>query len=126
MTDLTDYAENQLLNAMFDNVVGDLPVVSVYVKLHLGDPGEDATANAAVEVTRQGPISGAVAVGVYTSDAAITWTSVSTTETYSHVSLWDAATIGNALAKGALTASKAVNSGDTFTIASGDLTVTLD
>ena len=56
----------------------------------------------------------------------MTWTSVSTSETYSHISLWDASTAGNCVAKGDLTAPKAVNSGDTFEIPSGSLTVSLD
>jgi hypothetical protein len=51
---------------------------------------------------------------------------VAGTETYSHISIWDDPTAGNCLWTGALTASKAVNAGDTFTIATGSLTVSLD
>lgn len=98
---------------------------AVYVKLHTGDPGEAGTANAAGETTRQAatfaaPTSGA---GTMVSNADVTWTNVSTTETYSHVSLWDASTAGNCLISGALTASKSVTAGDTFTIPSGSLSL---
>jgi hypothetical protein len=49
---------------------------------------------------------------------------VSTTETYTHWSLWDALTSGNALWSGALSSSASVTAGDTFQITS--LTLTLD
>jgi hypothetical protein len=42
-----------------------------------------------------------------------------------HVAIYDASTGGNMLAHGALTASKTVDSGDTFTIAAGALSLTL-
>jgi hypothetical protein len=98
--------ENKILDAVFNGV--DLPGQgTVYVKLHTGDPGEDCTGNAA-------------------SDADITWTNVAATETYSHISIWDAVNAGNPLWYGALTASKAVTAGDTFTIPSASLTASLD
>lgn len=125
MTDLSNWAENELLDAVFNNDVGTLPIATVYVKLHLGDPGEDGTGNAALETTRQAASFGAASGGTSTSDADTTWTSVSNSETYSHISLWDAATLGNCLGYGALTASKAVNAGDTFKIPSGSLTFQL-
>lgn len=100
---------------------------SVYVKLHTGDPGEDGTSNAAGETTRKAATFAAPANpgGTMDSNADVSWTNVSTSETYSHISLWDASSNGNCLYTGALTASKAVNSGDTFTIPSGSLQLTL-
>ena len=122
----SNYAELQILDALLNNDAGDLPVAAVYVKLHTGDPGEDCTGNAATETTRVAASFGAAAAGVSTSDADIAWTNVSTSETYSHFSIWDASTAGNPLAYGALTDPVAVTAGDDFTIASGDLTVTAD
>jgi hypothetical protein len=122
---LSSYLEN----ALADHVCGGSTFTqpsNIYVKLHLGDPGEDGTANAAVETTREAVTFGAASGGVATSNADVTWTSVSTTETYSHVSLWDASTAGNCLGSGALSSSVGVTAGDNFTIASGDLTFTLD
>lgn len=100
---------------------------NVYVKLHIGDPGEDGTSNAAGETTRKAATFAAPANpgGTMDSNADISWTSVSTAETYSHVSVWDASTNGNCLITGALTASKTVAVGDTFTIPSGSLQLTL-
>jgi hypothetical protein len=125
---IANYAENKLLDAVFNHTTtgGGLPTADVYVKLHTGDPGEDCTSNAATETTRKQASLAAASSGSCVSDADLTWTNVAATETYSHVSIWDASTSGNALWYGALTASKAVNSGDSFTIASGSLTVSLD
>lgn len=120
---ITNYAELALLNTL-RNV--SFAVATVHVKLHIGDPGEDATGNPAGNTTRQAVTFAAAAAGSMSSNAAVTWTSVSTTETYSHISLWDASTAGNPLWKGALTAAKAVTAGDTFTIPSGSLTLSLE
>lgn len=46
--------------------------------------------------------------------------------TVTHVGIYDATTAGNLLFWGALTASKVVSSGDTFSFAIGALTVTFD
>ncbi len=100
---------------------------TIYVKLHISDPGEAGTSGAAGNTTRQAATFGAATgTGVITSNADVSWTNVSTTETYSHVSLWDNVSAGNCLGSGALAASKAVNAGDTFTISSGSLTYTFD
>ena len=123
MTDFSNYAENRIMNSVFNNTAGDLPITTVYAKLHLGDPGEDGTGSPAVEVTRQAVSFGAASNGVSTSDADTTWTSVSTSETYSHISLWDAATVGNCIAYGSLTASnnaKAPASPSVSTVSASD------
>lgn len=121
----SNYLELQLLDAAFGNDVGDLPVAAVYVKLHTDDPGEDCTGNPATETTRAAVTFDPAAAGVSTSATDAEWTNVSTGETYSHFSLWDNATVGNPLAYGELTAPVTVTAGDDFTIATGDLTVTL-
>jgi hypothetical protein len=125
MSAITNYGENLFLNWMFRGL-GSAPS-GIYVKLHTGDPGEDATANAASNTTRvQATFGSSATTGTISNTAQIQWTSVSATETYSHVSLWDASTAGNPLWKGALTSSVSVTSGGTFTIATGDLDVALD
>jgi hypothetical protein len=97
---------------------------TAYLKLHTGDPGEAATSNAATEATRKATSWATAASGAIATSATVEWTNVSTTETYSHWSLWDASTAGNALWSGALSASAAVTAGDTFQITS--LTLSLD
>lgn len=124
MTAATNYLENALLNAVFNATTYTSPT-TVYVKLHTGSPGEDATSNAAAETTRQAASFGAASGGTIATDADTAWTSVSNTETYSHISIWDAASGGNPLAYGALSASVPVTAGGDFTIPSGQLTVSL-
>lgn len=121
---ITNYAELKVLDAIFNNA--SFVVAQPYVKLHLSDPGEDGTGGPAVETTRKALSVAAAAAGQVVSDADLTWTNVSTTETYSHISIWDASTAGNCLWSGALTLAKAVTAGDTFVIPSGQLTVSLD
>jgi len=92
--------------------------------LHTGDPGEDGTANAASESTRKAVSFAAASGGSMSSSGTVEWTNVAATETYTHWSLWDALSAGNALWSGALASSAAVVAGDTFQITS--LTLTLD
>jgi hypothetical protein len=120
---ISNYAELKILDHTTGTAAWTMPT-NVYIKLHLGDPGEDATSNAAVEDTRKVSAWDAAASGAIATSATIEWTNVSTTETYTHWSAWDASTAGNALWTGALSASAAVTAGDTFQITS--LTLSLD
>jgi hypothetical protein len=125
---IANYAELKLLDAVFNHSTtgGGLPTADVWVKLHIGDPGEDCTSNVAGETTRKQVSMAAASSGACVSDADITWTAVAASETITHISIWDASTAGNALWYGALTASKAVNAGGTFTIPSGSLSASLE
>lgn len=121
---IANYAEAAILNSIFNNVA--LQKAARYVKLHVGDPGEDCTANAATETTRKS-LTGAAAAsgaGTFTSVNDLIWTSVAGSETYTFVSIWDDVAAGNALWSGPLTANP-VTIGDTFTIPTGSLVVTL-
>lgn len=123
---MSDYLELELLDHVTGVGAYTAPT-NIYVKLHLGDPGEAGTGNAAVETTRQeATFTGPASAGSISNNADITWTSVSTSETYSHVSLWDNVSAGNCLWTGALSASKTVTAGDTFRISAGNLTLSLD
>lgn len=115
---------NAILNALCRNTAWTQPA-AVWVKLHIGDPGASATANPAGNTTRMQATFGSVASGgAISNTTAITWTSVSTSEDYTHFSAWDASTSGNFLFSGTMTAN-AVTATDTFTIPIGDLDVTL-
>jgi hypothetical protein len=118
---ISNYAELALLNTLRNT---SFAVTAVYLKLHTGDPGEAGTSNAATEATRKVVSFSAASSGSMTSSATVEWTNVSTTETYSHWSLWDASTAGNCLWSGGLATTAAVTAGDTFQITS--LTLTLD
>jgi hypothetical protein len=82
------------------------------------------TSSAATETTRKVAAWSAAASGSIATSATVEWTNVSTTETYSHWSLWDSSSAGSCLWTGALSTSAAVTAGDTFQITS--LTLTLD
>jgi len=96
-----------------------------YVQLHTGAPGAAGTANIAGETTRESAGTfAAPSGGSTTNNAAINWTSVSTSETYTYITLWSAASSGTFIASGTITAS-AVTSGDNFSIPIGDATVSI-
>ena len=118
---ISNYAENKLLDTLSNT---SFAVANTYVKLHTGDPGEDGTNNAAANTTRKVASWSSAASGSKATSGTLEWTSVSTTETYSHWSLWDSLTTGNCLWTGALSSSAAVTAGDTFQITS--LTLSLD
>ena len=120
---ISNYAELKILEHTTGKTAWTMPT-TVYVKLHLGDPGEAATSNAAANTTRKVAAWAVAASGAIATSATLEWTNVSTTETYSHWSLWDDLTAGNALWSGALSSSAAVTAGDTFQITA--LTLSLD
>ena len=96
-----------------------------YVKLHTGDPGAAGASNAAGETTRQQGTFSAASGGAITNSAALTWTNVSTTETVSHVSFWDAAAAGTFLGSDALNTSRALTAGDSFEISTGEVDISV-
>ncbi len=98
---------------------------AVYVKLHLGDPGADGTASPAANTTRQQVTWTSISAGAISNQAALEWTNVPNTETYTYVSLWNHATAGTFLGSDDLSSSAAMNAGDTFRIVAGDLDVTI-
>jgi hypothetical protein len=120
---ISNYAELKILEHTTGKTAWTMPT-TVYVKLHTADAGEAGTTSAATEATRKAASWATAASGSIATSATIEWTNVSTTETYSHWSLWDASTAGNCLWSGALASSAAVTAGDTFQITS--LTLSLD
>lgn len=89
--------------------------VTVYVKLHVGDPGAAGTANASAVTTRNAATWNAPSAGSMTI-SSLAGFAMTATETITHISFWDAATLGNFLGSAALTAPKPVSSGDTLTL----------
>lgn len=121
---LSSTVANAVLNGLCRSTVWTEPD-AVYLKLHTGDPGSAGTANAATNTTRQQVTFGTNAsAGAIENTVAVTWTNVAGSEDYSHYSAWDASSNGNFLFSGVITAN-AVVTGDTFTIAIGDLDVSL-
>jgi hypothetical protein len=124
MAGFSNYVEDKVMDCLF-NATTFTGITDVYVKLHTGDPGDAGTSNAAGETTRKIATFGASSGGAVSNDAALTWTNVSTSEDYTHFSLWDNVSAGNCLGTGTITAN-AVTAGDTFTIAIGDLDYSVD
>lgn len=120
---ISNYAELKILEHTTGKTAWTIPS-NVYVKLHIGDAGEDGTSNAATETTRKVAAWASASSGAIATSATLEWTNVAATETYSHWSMWDALTSGNCLWTGALSSSAAVTAGDTFQITS--LTLSLD
>ena len=117
-TGLATATANAFLDALCNAT--SYSVTDVYIKLHVGDPGASGTSNAATETTRKSASFSAAASGAITNDAALTWTTVAGTEDYTHYTAWTASSNGTFLFSGTVTAN-AVVTGDTFTIAIGDL-----
>jgi hypothetical protein len=118
---ISNYAEEKLLNTL-RNV--SFAVAQPYIKLHLGDPGENGTSDPAANTERQQVTFTAASNGSMTSSATVTWSSVPNAETYTHWSLWDHPTAGECLWRGQLSTPGVMLAGDTFQITA--LTLTLD
>ena len=121
-TGLSAYLANSFLNAL-----GNATAYSVtlpYIKLHVGDPGANGTANPAVETTRKSVSFATASAGAIASDADITWTNIAGSEDATHFTAWDNLTAGNFLFSGTITGNP-YTAGDTYTIASGSLTASL-
>lgn len=95
-------------------------LAGLFVKLHVGDPGAAGAGNAAagsttrVVVTLAAPSGNAVAL----TGTQPVWTNGGTSETLTHISVWDAITAGNFDWSAVLTASQAWVSTNTFTLTS--------
>lgn len=113
-----------LLNAVARATNWTAPVAN-YAKLYTGDPGAAGANNAAVGSTTRvvltwaAPSSNAVAL----TTTFPVWTNGGTSETLTHIGVWDAVSAGNFLYSIALTSSQAWASGNTFTLTSGSITV---
>jgi hypothetical protein len=123
-TGMSSAIANKILDAYASHVTWTVPV-AFYVKLHTNDPGPAGTANACSNTTRAQATFAAAAAGSLSNNADINWTSVSSTETYSCVSFWDASSGGNFLGSDALETARGVTAGDNFTISSANLTISL-
>ena len=78
-------------NALLDGTA--LPA-TLYVQLHIGNPGTNGTANVATVTTRKSFTRTAGAAGASENVGLIEWLNYSTVETLSHVSVWSAAAAG--------------------------------
>lgn len=117
MSAATDYGENLALNTL---VTG-----TRWIQLHTGNPGEAGTANVAAGTDRQS-CTWTIATGSAgtKSNASVPkWVNVPNTATYSHFSIWTAATGGNGVMYGPITDGVVV-AGDGFEFPVGSIVLT--
>lgn len=96
--------------------------VSPFVKLHTGDPGSAGTANASAVTTRNALTLAAPSAGSAALSSLSSY-SMTTSETITHVSIWDASTAGNFQESYALSAGVPVINGSTLTFSTFTLSV---
>lgn len=89
---------------------------AIYAKLHIGDPGGAGTANQSAVTTRLAITFAAASSGSITITGTPPTFNMTASETLSHVSFWDSSSSGNFLWSAALTTTKPVGSGDTYTL----------
>jgi hypothetical protein len=122
MMTASNYAELKILDHMLGTTAWTMPT-QLYIKLHLGDPGEDCTNNAAAETTRKAIDWSSASSGTAQISSTVIWTGLSATETATHFSLWDASSGGNAIAYGAFGSSTSLTSGANLDITSCSVTI---
>jgi hypothetical protein len=127
MAALSNYLENALINGTLRATSYTAPT-TVYVGLFTSDPtdagtGTEVSGNA---YARQSATFAAPSNGVSVTSADIQFPQATGNwGTVGWFGIFDALTTGNLMYHGALTASKTIETGDVFKIASGSLTVTL-
>ena len=127
MSEMSNYLENALVNAVLRNTSYTSPT-TVYLALYTSDPtdADSGTECSGTSYARQAITFGSPSNGVTTNSSAIEFPQAGGSwGTITHVGIRDAYTSGNLLFHTALDASKTIATGDVFRIASGSLSVTL-
>lgn len=129
MSSASDYLEDKVLDHVLGNTAFTQPA-SLYVGLFTASTGLEAnTPSAEVaggSYARKTASFGAASSGASATDATITFDAATANwGTITHVAVMDAASDGNVLFWGAVTTAKTIETGDTFQISSGALTISL-
>jgi hypothetical protein len=134
MSAASDYLENKLLDHTLGGTAFTQPS-SLYLGLFTNDSANAASNLEAGTLTDE--ISGGsyaretvafstASGGSASTSATVTFTAATANwGTITHVAVLDASSAGNVLFWGAVTTSKTIESGDTFQISSGNLTISL-
>ena len=126
MSAFSNYLENKVLLHVFGGTSYTAPSTK-YLALYTSDPGDGNTGTecSGTSYARQ-TITFTVVNDTASNNAAVEFpVAGSSWGTITHVGILDNLTSGNLLAHGALTASKAIASGDVFRVENGDLDITL-
>ena len=129
MSAASDYLED----AVLDHVLGNTtytPAGTLYIGLWTADDGLEAgTLTSEVSggsYAREAIAFDAASGGSSSNTSTVTFTTATANwGTITHVAVMDALTAGNVLFHGAVTTSKTIESGDTFQVSAGNLTISL-
>lgn len=134
MSASSDYLENKLLDHTLGGSTFSQPG-TLYLGLFTNDSTNAASNLEAGTLTdevsggsyaRKAITFGAASGGSASSSATVTFDSATANwGTITHVAVMDASTSGEVLFYGAVTTSKTIESGDTFQVSSGNLTISL-
>lgn len=129
MTALSNWAESQVIKWLMTNASVNRPT-SWFVALHTADPGETGTTGelSGNGYSRQSATFTEDTNGLVDNDADITFGPNTTSNwgNVTHISVWDASTTGNCIAKGALSANVTINVNDSLKISAGALDISID
>jgi hypothetical protein len=108
---------NAWLNCIIAGGATRTVVAGTYVKLHVGDPGVAGTSNPSAGSTTRVAVTQANAVNgsIVMNGTAPFWTNAGTSETLTHLSVWDG-TSGNFLYSAILALPATWVSGNTYTL----------
>jgi len=129
MAALSDYAEKLLLDFLMTSGAATRPT-AWYVALYTAAPND---AGGGTEVSGSGYSRQAVTFDAATSGAGTTSNNIAVSftaaggswGTITHIGIFDAATSGNLLWHGSLTASRTVNDGDSLLFSIGNIDLTM-
>lgn len=134
MTAASNYLENKVLDHVLKNTAYTQPS-NLYLGLFTNSSTNAATNLEAGTLTdevsggsyaRKAVAFSAASSGTAATSATVTFDAASASwGTITHVAVIDAITSGNVLFWGAVTTSKTIDSGDTFQVSSGNLTISL-
>ena len=128
MSEFTHFMENKIIDHILRNQ-SYTPPAKVYLALFTAAPDDDG---GGTEVTggsyaRQEIALSAASGGLSSNSADITFpTATASWGTITHCAIMDALTSGNMLMYSPLDASKAIDTGDTFKVSTGDLDIAVD
>lgn len=133
MSAASDYLENKVLDHVLKYSTAPYTgAATLYLALFTANTGLESNSPSA-EVSTSGTAYARQAVtfatassGQSATNATVTFpTATANFGTITHVAVMDAQTSGNVLFHGAVTTSKTIETGDTFQVTSGNLTVSL-
>lgn len=132
MAAASNYLENKILDHVLTATAYTQP--ARYIALFTADPGEagsftNEVSTSGTAYARQAVTFAAASSGSSATNATVTFpTATANWGTITHVAIVDGDTegAGNVLFYGAVTTSKTIETGDTFQISSGNLTISLD